>query len=332
MTGGRVTSHDVARRAGVSRSTVSYVLNDTPGQTIPPATRARVHAAVAELGYRPSAAARVLRRGRSDWVVLLLPPTPVGPALSLYTDALVEALDRHGMTAVVRRHTTAQATVDLARELAPAAVVTLAGLDGGSTRRLEDDGVVVVDTTQDHPGLLGSHGLHLAVGTAQAEHLLGCGYRRLGYALPEDPSLARIAALRVTGVREVCTRASVGPPDAHVVPLDVAGAVAAVDRWTGAAAVDAVAAYNDDVALALLAGLRERRVDVPGRLAVVGADDLVASRFATPPLSTVDLRPALRGRTTARVVLGRLGRPSEEDAVAGADSLVLVARASTARR
>ena len=65
----RPTSADVARLAAVSRATVSYVLNDTPHQSIPEATRRRVLDAAAELGYTPSAAARALRSGRSDIVL-----------------------------------------------------------------------------------------------------------------------------------------------------------------------------------------------------------------------------------------------------------------------
>src|SRR4051794_33842882 len=77
--GRRVTSADVARLAGVSRATVSYVHNDTPQQTISGPTRARVLDAAARLGYAPSAAARTLRTGRSDIVLCLLPDWPIGP-------------------------------------------------------------------------------------------------------------------------------------------------------------------------------------------------------------------------------------------------------------
>src|SRR5699024_8468011 len=75
----RVTSADVARLAGVSRATVSYVLNDTPGHRITADTRARVADAAARLGYAPSAAARTLRSGRSEVVLCLLPDWPIGP-------------------------------------------------------------------------------------------------------------------------------------------------------------------------------------------------------------------------------------------------------------
>src|SRR5262245_43354550 len=74
----RVTSADVARSAQVSRATVSYVLNNTPHQKIPEATRVRVLEAANRLGYLPSAAARALASGRTNVVLCLLPDIPTG--------------------------------------------------------------------------------------------------------------------------------------------------------------------------------------------------------------------------------------------------------------
>lgn len=67
----RVTMSDVARRAGVSRTTVSFVLNDKPGATIPDETRRRILKAIDELGYRPNAGARALAANRSGWFGLI---------------------------------------------------------------------------------------------------------------------------------------------------------------------------------------------------------------------------------------------------------------------
>src|SRR3954447_11730402 len=84
----RVTATDVAREAGVSQATVSYVLNDTPGQTIPEQTRQRVRAAMDRLAYTPHAAARALRRGHSDTVLFVLPDWPLGASLVAVIEGL----------------------------------------------------------------------------------------------------------------------------------------------------------------------------------------------------------------------------------------------------
>src|SRR4051812_31983440 len=94
------TSADVARLAGGSPATVSYVLNDTPPQTISAPTRSRVLEAAGSLGYAPSAAARALRTGRSDVVLCLLPDWPIGPEVGTLLGNLSTELARNGLTFV----------------------------------------------------------------------------------------------------------------------------------------------------------------------------------------------------------------------------------------
>ena len=95
------TGADVAREACVSRTTVSYVLNDTAGVAISAATRQRVHEAAAKLGYAPSAAARTLRTGRSDLVLCVLPDWPIGPVIDTLLDHLAQELAERGLSVLV---------------------------------------------------------------------------------------------------------------------------------------------------------------------------------------------------------------------------------------
>ena len=97
----RPTLADVASATGVSTATVSYVLNDKPGQSIPEHTRERVRAAAAELGYVRSGAARALARGRSDLVLLVVPDVPVGPVLVGLLERLTTACSRAGLHLLV---------------------------------------------------------------------------------------------------------------------------------------------------------------------------------------------------------------------------------------
>lgn len=96
-----LTSADVARLAGVSRATVSFVLNDTQGHRVSEATRARVLDAAKQLGYVPHAAARSLRAGRSNLVLMPSSISAVGRLVSDWVDDLHSELDRHGYTAVL---------------------------------------------------------------------------------------------------------------------------------------------------------------------------------------------------------------------------------------
>src|SRR3712207_1246937 len=94
------TSSDVAKRAGVSRATVSYVLNNVPDSRIGEETRARVHAAAKELGYTPHAMARSLRVGHSNLVLIPLASIPSGPLLEAYYDTLTTRLRELGYTVI----------------------------------------------------------------------------------------------------------------------------------------------------------------------------------------------------------------------------------------
>src|SRR4051794_30057731 len=94
----RVTSADVAREAGPSRATVSYVLTDDPRQRISDEARARVRDAAERLGYRPYGPARVLRGGLSRVALLVSPDVrPVGGMAAAIVDGVAAELEAAGI-------------------------------------------------------------------------------------------------------------------------------------------------------------------------------------------------------------------------------------------
>ncbi len=118
--------------------------------------------------------------------------------------------------------------------------------------------------------------------------MLATGHRRLGFALPDDDRLVAFASQRLQGVRRVCAKSGLRPPVTETVALDADSAAAAVDVWTSARPrVTAVCGYNDEVALAVLSGMRLRGLLAPGNLAVVGVDDLRVGALTTPSLTTI---------------------------------------------
>ena len=302
----RVTSTDIARAAGVSRTTVSYVLNDTPGASVSDGTRARIHAAAERLGYAPSAAARTLRRGRSDLVVAVLPDWPVGTLVEGLLDHLTDALAVRGLFVLVHHHRDSRALTDLWRAVTPLAVVGLAPFTPDDARAMARAGIRVVGTVEPASGAGAGtfDASQRGIGALQARHLAGAGHTRLGYATSDDPRLDRFAAARLAGVEEAC--AALGLPTVR--PLAVPAGQAATDavrRWSDDG-VTAVAAYNDEVALAVLAGAREAGVPVPAGLAVVGVDDSPGGRVAAPPLTTVAQPVARQAEHLAAEVLAAL--------------------------
>ncbi|WP_432194293.1 LacI family DNA-binding transcriptional regulator [Streptomyces sp. bgisy027] len=306
---GRVTSADVAREAKVSRATVSYVLNDSPHQKIPETTRQRVRDAAARLGYAPSAAARSLRRGRSDIVLGLLPDWPIEHVLGRLVQQLTTALADHKLTFLV--HSAAHPARPLRevwKALTPAAVLALDAFPEAEAGAMRAAGIEVVMAV--HGSVRSGHGSPLVseepIGAAQARYL-GRAHRRLGYACPDLARLGVLARPRLDGVREVCAELGLPEPDVRTVPVEPDGAVEAVKAWLAAdPPVTGVCAFNDDVALAILAALRSLGLRAPADLAVIGVDDIPGAALAQPPLTTILRDTEVIARGLARRIVDTL--------------------------
>jgi DNA-binding LacI/PurR family transcriptional regulator len=290
----RPTSSDVARAAGVSRATVSYVLNGTANQSISDATRGRVLEAARALQYMPSASARSLRSGRSDVVLGILPDWPIGYTLGALIHGLSTYLREHGLTFVVHSHPRDAPMSALWASITPGAIVLLGPLgdqDMASVRAVQ--GVVAVDGTSPQAGtpVLSAAADTMAmaterVGRLQVEHLVFTGHRRIGFAYPDDPLVAVFAEGRLAGARVALAELGLEMPVVATTGLEPEAARRVVEQWL-AQGVTAVCAYNDELALAVLAGMRLLHLSAPGDLAVIGVDDIPAARLAAPALTTV---------------------------------------------
>lgn len=302
-----ITSADVARESGVSRTTVSYVLTGRSGVSISEDTRRRVHETAARLGYAPSAAARALRTGRSDLVLCILPDWPVGPVIETLLDELADGLSGRGLSVLVHHGRRTRPLSDLWRAVTPRAVIGFAPFADDDLLAMRRAGIQVLGTLgEEHrpdAGLPAES--QLEIGALQVRHLAVRGHRRLGYAWPPDARLEVFARDRLLGVRRTCAGLALEEPLVLPVGLEAVDAAAAVRRWREQG-VTAVAAYNDDVALAVLAGLRGEGLTCPDDCALVGVDDVPAARLAAPPLTTVSQSIGVQARYLAALVLADL--------------------------
>lgn len=308
-----MTSGDVAKEAGVSRATVSYVLNDSPHQKIAEATRKRVWEAAVRLGYAPSAAARALRTGRSDIVLGVLPDWPIHHVLGRLIQQLTNAFAEHQLTFLV--HSSAQPARPLRevwKALTPAAVLALNQFPQSEAEAMRAVGIEVVMAM--HGGSPGDVRATSAaplvseepIGALQARHL-AASHRRLGYAYPDLPRLDVLAQPRLDGVRQVCAERGLPEPVVHSVPLELDGATEAVKAWLAAdPPVTGICAFNDDIAMAVLLGAQALGLDVPGDLAVIGVDDIPSSALLRPSLTTVVRDTDTLARGLARRVVDAL--------------------------
>jgi DNA-binding LacI/PurR family transcriptional regulator len=278
--GRRVTSADVAAAAGVSRATVSYVLNGVPDR-ISAGTRARVLDAAERLGYTPNAVASALRAGRTEVVLLALPPWPLGPAVADWLSAGVAEFERLGYTPLVhfRHGTDAGGFARACDRVRPVGLVgpgedlpprRVAALRENGTRAV----LAIAPAPLEHVTTLVVD--QALVGELAVRHLAERGHRRIVAALPSSPEPAAIAAERMAGARHAA-----GEHGATLVEVasQPEGAAAAVAPEVEAGAT-AVAAFNDEYALAALAALGRK-------VAIIGCDDSAAARRAD--LTTIAL-------------------------------------------
>ncbi|MGI5141889.1 LacI family DNA-binding transcriptional regulator [Streptomyces sp. CA-106110] len=286
------TSADVARLAGVSRATVSYVLNNTSAVRISEPTRRRVHEAAEELGYVPHAAARSLRAGHSRMVLMPSPNVPVGPLYSQFFNELQWALSRFDYT-VVQYGSVGLGGDEAARawaELRPVAVIVPGGgLGPRGVRVLKRSGARAVVTLGPEP-VEGAHALlldHGGVGHSAGVHLLAGGRRRVGVVVPREPGLEFFSKARLDGVRRALRGTGATVTELPLAYEEEAAAGLAA-RWRSLG-LDAVFAYNDEYAMLLMRALQDEGVDIPAETAVVGADDLMLGRLLRPRLSTVHI-------------------------------------------
>jgi DNA-binding LacI/PurR family transcriptional regulator len=307
----RVTLNDVAAASGVSRATVSFVLRDSPGQSISAATRERVREAARALGYVPNGIARALREGTSRIVVLTIDPVLEGNYARSYIGGLDAELAAHEHVLLVRytRDTAGGPDTRVTDAVSPRAVLRF-GEPYLTGRELDDSG----------GGRRDGLAAHVA---AQVGYLAARGHTRIALALP--PRDTPLRAVRQRFADQAAAALGLAPLVPFVLPAGQPGGAAGGPRSaraggeassrTGAGdplhairaadgGVTAVAAFDDDVALRVLAAMRSTGLSAPGDLAVIGFDDNGYGALFSPTLTTVHIDAEAHGRQAARAILG----------------------------
>ncbi len=283
----RVSMADVAAVAGVSGQTVSRVVNESP--RVDPATRARVEAAMAELGYRPHRAARALRTGRTQTLGLLVSTlATVGNSRMLQAVADAAAARGYALTVVTlgAEPDVASAFERLSEQGVDGAVVlneaTAATRGTAAPRGLR---LVVVDTPPETEGVGIVQSDHADGARAATAHLLGLGHATVHHL--GGPSASFAAAERERGWRDALTAAGCEVPRVVRGDWTAASAHSAAAALAGDPAVTAVFAANDQTALGAIRAFADAGRPVPDEVSVVGFDDIADAADYRPPLTTV---------------------------------------------
>jgi LacI family transcriptional regulator len=335
----RATSADVAARAGVSRTTVSFVLNDRAGVTIPDETRRRVEEAARELGYQPHGAARALAGGTSHTIGLVLRQSPE----QVSVDALLaetlwgigsEAHEGGYRVLVEPLSPDSGRYSDLVRsQRVDGLIVSGPRTDDAELVALVDDGFPIIlqgslpELSAPSVDVDNRAGARTAV-----EHLVSLGHRRIA-CITNAPLAYTAAADRLAGYRDAIEAAALPyEPDLVVEgAFDAAsGCLAMEELLSRAPGVTAVFVASDIVAFGALRALREAGRRVPADVSVVGFDDIPLARHFDPPLTTIRLPARALGAAAGRALLERLaGRLDNERRLLPTE---LVVRDSTAPR
>jgi LacI family transcriptional regulator len=336
---------DVASLAGVAVGTVSNVLNHP--DLVRPLTRARVEAAMEELGFIPNGSARQLRAGRSRCLGLVVLDV-TNPFFTEVARGVEDYAQAAGYAVILCNSDEADDKERrylrvLEEQRVRGILITPVHGRAPELRRIRDRGTPVV--LLDRPGSAGQ--CSVAVddrrgGEIAVSHLLELGHRRI--ALVNGPVAIRQCADRRRGALRAVERAGLDPAavltEVTVPAMNArAGAVAAdellsvVRSGAGRAGPGrgptAVFCTNDMLALGLLRRLGQAGVAVPGDLAVVGYDDIEFAADAAVPLTSVRQPKYQLGRAAAELLLDEADRPDEHEHRRFVFKPELVARASS---
>lgn len=324
----KVTSAEVAERAGVSQSAVSRVF--TPGASASTKTATKVRQAAAELGYRPNVLARAMVSGKSriiGLVVAYLENHFYPEALEKLSNAL-QAKGYHVLVFMAsNREVDVDSVIDELLDYQVDGIITASiSMSSDLAQRCRDEGVPIVffNRTQDATGFPAVTSDNITGGRRVAEFLLAGGHQRIGYiagwggaSTQRDREHGFLAGLQAAG-RHLDAR------DIGDFNRDKA-AEAARRMFSRPDRPDAVFVCNDHMAFAVMDVLRgELGLSVPGDVSVVGYDDVPTAAYGAYDLTTVRQRANKMVDETVEILLEQIETPGAPNRGVAIDAPLIV--------
>jgi LacI family transcriptional regulator len=317
----RVTSQDVADLAGVSRTTVSLVLNEVRGFKITEETRQRVRAAAEQLGYIPNATAQALATRRAKAIGLVMTRSPHHIASDTFLPQILS-----GLLSVVKGHQLRlliesvepehqdRVYLELVRAKHIDGMILLTPrIDDTALRRLEE-----IDTFTVVMGRLADSNLYsvdvdnqLAARKA-TQYLIDIGHTQIACIANAPPSFSS-AHERALGYQDALIASGIRPEDDLIQYADFdpqSGFDCMKSILASGKEFTAVFVASDNVAMGVKAALREAGLRIPDDISIMGFDDIPWAQYSDPPLTTVRL-PAQELASRACLLLLDLMRGSD---------------------
>jgi LacI family transcriptional regulator len=296
------TVDDVARRAGVSRTAVSYVLNERGQRNkhVSEAARAKVLQAVQELNFRPHSYARALSKGYSEELVWIVDVDPTPFAIEMIT-SIQRQTSFYGYTPVMyfTQHFSNEERKALYQAIFARRPL---GLIVGPLAFSAEDVALAHEMGVNHIIFIAFSEVHIeqthsivfpsrALGYLAAQHLLERGHRHLALVQPDDSVQADAYLQRLEGMQAaIAEETDKSDLTLDILPLHLSASSAhslvetslmGADRPTG------IYAFSDEYAVVLLGGLTRLGIHVPQEVALVGTDNLPLSTFVWPSLTSM---------------------------------------------
>ena len=296
----RITSQDVANLAGVSRTTVSFVLNNVEGFQISEETRQKVQRAAAQLGYIPDSAAQTLASRRARAIGLVMTRSPHHIASDSFLPQIISGLlkvtkqqNLRLMIELVETEHQNQAYLELARAKRIVGMILL-------TPRMDDEALRTLENAEIPTVLMGhleDSNLHSvdvdnrAAAEQAVQHLIALGHRQIA-CITNAPASYTAAPQRVQGYLDALAAAGIFPnPNLiHYADFDPESGYACMKSLLQSGeTVTAVFVASDNVAMGAKSAIREAGLRVPEDISLMGFDDIPWAKYSDPPLSTVHL-------------------------------------------
>lgn len=311
-----ISIKDIAKTAGVSHSTVSRALGDSP--LVSAQTKARIQRLAREMGYSPDAQARSLVMGRTQTVGVVV-TTIADPFIAEIVQVIERTARDHGYSVIL-----ASSDAQPEREIAAVEMLHSKRVDGvvvTSSRigALYQDyldrlsvPVVLVNSHSEQRGpytfsinVDNRHGACLAT-----KHLIELGHRRIAYIT--GPSDHSDDLDRLVGYREALNQVGIGFDPSLVVSGNgrASGGESALPTLSALAnPPTAVFCYNDMTAIGLMRAARQAGLEVPQKLSLVGFDDIPFASYVQPSLTTIAQPKAKMGARALEMVLDLMSDP-----------------------
>jgi len=304
-----VSLKQVAAYLGLNPATVSVVLNDVPGRSIPQATRDRIKAAAKEMNYQPSLLARSLRNRRTLTIGILVPELGDGyhtQVMSGIGDQLISA----GYFYFTAHHRHKQSLVD---------EYTRMFIGRGA------QGIIAIDTLLEHPipvpsvavaghrhikGVTNVSLDHMRAAELALTHLYSLGHRNIAFM--HGQTFSSDSDERWKGLAAVAKRLGLEIRPELVVSLDrdmtspELGYPVVQQLLATKLPFTAIVAFNDISAIGAIRALQDLNLSIPGDISIIGFDNIKAAAFTLPRLTTISQPLAEIGRVATQTLLNRI--------------------------